>query len=116
MPCALTRSVASFANPDMQLTRTTGALAGPRRRSFARMGGGADQAIKACGGDARAAVIALLILNDAIEHELELTRIAVSSALRAAGITASRQAPKMTAVHKRANAKRAAIDRECRIN
>ena len=39
----------------------------------------ADQAIEACGGDARAAVIALLIMNDAMERELELTRVAVSS-------------------------------------
>ncbi|WP_091918110.1 hypothetical protein [Mesorhizobium sp. YR577] len=39
----------------------------------------ADQAIDACRGDARAAVIALLVANDFLEHELELARIAVSS-------------------------------------
>ena len=39
----------------------------------------ADQAIEACGGDARATVIALLIMNDALERELDLTRVAVSS-------------------------------------
>jgi hypothetical protein len=39
----------------------------------------ADQAIEACGDDARAAVIALLVMNDALERELDLTRIAVSS-------------------------------------
>ena len=39
----------------------------------------ADQAIEACGGDARATVIALLIMNNAMERELELTRVAVSS-------------------------------------
>jgi hypothetical protein len=39
----------------------------------------ADQAIKACGCDARAAVIALLIMNDALERELDLTRVAVSA-------------------------------------
>ena len=38
----------------------------------------ADEAIAACGGDARATVIALLHMNNALEHELELTRIAVS--------------------------------------
>ncbi|NGN44704.1 hypothetical protein G6N74_26970 [Mesorhizobium sp. CGMCC 1.15528] len=39
----------------------------------------ADQAIDACGGDARAAVTALLIANDFLERQLALTRIAVSS-------------------------------------
>ena len=39
----------------------------------------ADEAIKACGGNARDAVIALLVLSDAMERELELTRVAVSS-------------------------------------
>ncbi len=39
----------------------------------------ADQAIEACGGDARAAVIGLLVANDFLERELELTRVAVSS-------------------------------------
>jgi hypothetical protein len=38
-----------------------------------------DEAIEACGGDARAAVIALLVANDFLERELELTRVAVSS-------------------------------------
>ena len=39
----------------------------------------ADEAIATCGGDARAAVIALLVANDFLERELELTRVAVSS-------------------------------------
>ncbi len=39
----------------------------------------ADQAIEACGGDARAAVIAFLVANDFLEWELDLTRIAVLS-------------------------------------
>jgi hypothetical protein len=39
----------------------------------------ADQAIEACDGDARAAVIGLLVANDFLERELELTRVAVSS-------------------------------------
>jgi hypothetical protein len=39
----------------------------------------ANEAIKICGGDARQAVIALLVLNDALERELERTRVAVSN-------------------------------------
>lgn len=39
----------------------------------------ANQAIAACDGDPTAAVVALLILNNSIERELELTRVAVSS-------------------------------------
>ncbi|SFU21045.1 hypothetical protein [Mesorhizobium sp. YR577] len=39
----------------------------------------ADEAIEACGGDARAAIIGLLVANDFLERELELTRVAVSS-------------------------------------
>ena len=38
-----------------------------------------DQAIEACGGNARAAVTALLNMNNAMERELDLTRVAVSS-------------------------------------
>lgn len=38
----------------------------------------ADEAIAICGGDARAAVKALLVANDFLERELELTRMAVS--------------------------------------
>ena len=38
----------------------------------------ADEAIAMCGGDARAAVKALLVANDFLERELELTRMAVS--------------------------------------
>ncbi|MCR5859748.1 hypothetical protein [Mesorhizobium sp. J428] len=37
-----------------------------------------DQAIAACGGDARAAVKALLIMNNTLENELATTRLAVS--------------------------------------
>lgn len=39
----------------------------------------ADEAIALCGGDARAAVMALIVLNDAMERELALTRVAVSN-------------------------------------
>lgn len=39
----------------------------------------AKQAIDACDGDARDAVVALIILNNSLEHELKLTRMAVSS-------------------------------------
>jgi hypothetical protein len=39
----------------------------------------ADHAIKACGGNPRAAIIALLVANGSLERELKLTRIAVSS-------------------------------------
>lgn len=39
----------------------------------------ADEAIALCGGNARAAVVALIVLNDAMERELALTRVAVSS-------------------------------------
>jgi hypothetical protein len=39
----------------------------------------AKQAIDACDGDAKDAVVALVILNNALEHELRLTRMAVSS-------------------------------------
>jgi hypothetical protein len=38
-----------------------------------------EEAIALCGGDARAAVKALLIANDFLERELELARVAVSS-------------------------------------
>lgn len=38
----------------------------------------ADEVIALCGGDARAAVKALLVANGFLEHELELTRAAVS--------------------------------------
>ena len=78
MPCAATRSVASFAFPEMEI-ENDGARNGGRWRSYACMGEAADQAIEACGGDARATVIALLIMNNAMERELELTRVAVSS-------------------------------------
>jgi hypothetical protein len=37
-----------------------------------------DQAIEVCGGDARAAVKALLIANAFLEHELAMTTPAVS--------------------------------------
>ncbi|MFE0017656.1 hypothetical protein ACFWXH_22640 [Mesorhizobium sp. NPDC059054] len=39
----------------------------------------ADELIAASDGDARAAVVALLIANKLQEHELHLTRLAVSS-------------------------------------
>ena len=39
----------------------------------------ADEAIATCEGDARAAVIALLVANNFLERELELNRVAVSS-------------------------------------
>ncbi|WP_054308632.1 hypothetical protein [Mesorhizobium sp. 1M-11] len=39
----------------------------------------ADELIAASDGDARAAVVALLIVNKLQEHELHLTRLAVSS-------------------------------------
>jgi len=38
----------------------------------------ADEAIALCGGDARAAVMALLHMNDALEHEVALMRRAIS--------------------------------------
>ncbi len=38
----------------------------------------ADQAIAACGNDARAAVKALLVMNDALEEELRQTRLVAS--------------------------------------
>ena len=38
----------------------------------------ADQAIAACGNDARAAVMALLVMNDALEEELRQTRLVAS--------------------------------------
>lgn len=38
-----------------------------------------DEAIAVCGGDARAAVTALLVMNGALERELELALVAVSS-------------------------------------
>jgi hypothetical protein len=38
----------------------------------------ADESIAICGGDARAAVKALLVANDFLERQLELTRLAVS--------------------------------------
>jgi hypothetical protein len=38
----------------------------------------ADEAIALCGGDARAAVRALLVLNSDLEYELALTRPVVS--------------------------------------
>jgi hypothetical protein len=37
-----------------------------------------DEAINACGGDARAALKALLIANEFLEHELERTAVQVS--------------------------------------
>jgi hypothetical protein len=39
----------------------------------------ADDAINACDGDPRTAVLALLAMNHSLERELALTRIAVSS-------------------------------------
>ena len=38
----------------------------------------ADQAIAACENDARAAVMALLVMNDALEEELRQTRLVAS--------------------------------------
>lgn len=38
-----------------------------------------EEAIALCGGDARAAVKALLIANSVLERELELARVAVSN-------------------------------------
>jgi hypothetical protein len=39
----------------------------------------AGEATALCGGDARAAVMALIVANDFLERELELAHVAVSS-------------------------------------
>ncbi len=51
----------------------------PDGEALSRLEVAADEAIALCGGDARAAVIALLVANDFLERELDLTRVAVSS-------------------------------------
>ena len=51
----------------------------PAGEALPDLGAAADEAIATCGGDARAAVIALLVANNFLERELELTRVAVSS-------------------------------------
>lgn len=41
-------------------------------------GAAGDEAIELCGGDARRGVIALMVLNDALERDVDLTCAAVS--------------------------------------
>jgi hypothetical protein len=78
MPCAVNGAVTVFRN---QKTEPT--MPEPARtrdgEALSKLEEAADEAITACGGDARAAVIALLVANDFLERELDLTRVAVSS-------------------------------------
>ena len=49
--------------------------------------------LKACGGDARAAVIALLIANDFLEHELAMTAPVVSLGFHGDGMPSVEKGP-----------------------
>jgi hypothetical protein len=51
----------------------------PGSEALSDLEAAADEAIVTCGGDARAAVIALIVANGFLERELEMTRVAVSS-------------------------------------
>lgn len=50
----------------------------PAGEAMADLDAAADEAIATCDGDARAAVKALIVMNDALERELQETRLAVS--------------------------------------
>jgi hypothetical protein len=50
-----------------------------RLRSMARIEAAADQAIAACGGDARETVKALIVANQFLETDLEKLKAAVST-------------------------------------
>lgn len=52
--------------------------------------GAADQAIAACGGDAREAVKALLVANDFLETQLDELRASVSAGYARGGFDRSR--------------------------
>ncbi|MCS3445913.1 MULTISPECIES: hypothetical protein [Bradyrhizobium] len=51
----------------------------------------ADQAIAACGGDAREAVKALLVANDFLEQQLEALRTKVSTGYARGRLPAARE-------------------------